>query len=81
MQLLKFFSDETRNWDLFLHSLLFSYRVSCQDSTKHSPFFLVYGRQPRLPVELNLLITGEELSSVQNTKGTDIDALIKVYVS
>ena len=30
--------DEPRNWDLFLDSILFSYRVSCQDSTKHSPF-------------------------------------------
>ena len=33
--------------------ILFSYRVSRQDSTKHSPFLLVYGRQPRLPIEFD----------------------------
>ena len=79
-QLLKFVSDEPRNWDLFLDSILFSYHVSCQDSTKHSPFFLVYGRQPRLPVELNLVIPDEDFSTVHNTKSTDIDAHIKVGI-
>ena len=55
-QLLKFVSDKPRNWDLFLDSILFTYHVSCQDSTKHfGHFFFVNGRQPRLPVELNLL--------------------------
>ena len=79
-QLLKFVSDEPTNWDLFLDSILFSYRVSHQDSTKHSPFFLVYGRQPRLPVELNLVIPDEDFSTVHNATNTDIDAHIKVCI-
>lgn len=52
-QLLKFVDSEQTDWDLYLDSILFSYRVSRQDSTKHSPFLLVYGRQPRLPIEFN----------------------------
>lgn len=52
-QLLKFIDTEQTDWDLYLDAILFSYRVSRQDSTKHSPFLLVYGRQPRLPIEFN----------------------------
>ena len=49
-QLLKFVDTEQTDWDLYIDAILFSYRVSTQDSTKHSPFLLVYGRQPRLPI-------------------------------
>src|SRR3954464_2500480 len=33
-------------WDHYLDSALFAIRTICQDSTKFSPFELVYGRQP-----------------------------------
>lgn len=39
------------DWDRHLAYLLFSYRVSVQDSTKESPFFLLYGRDAGLPTE------------------------------
>ena len=54
-QLLKFVNEEQKDWDLFIDSILFSYRVSRQDSTKHSPFFVVYGRHPKLPIEFNIM--------------------------
>ena len=38
-----------RDWDDHLPYLLFAYRVSAQESTKESPFFLVYGRDARVP--------------------------------
>ena len=53
-QLLKFVDSEQKNWDQYLDAILFSYRVSVQDSTKYSPFFLVYGRHPHLPIEFNM---------------------------
>ncbi len=59
-QLLKFVSKEQEQWNLYLDSILFSYRVSRQDSTRYSPFFLVYGRQARLPVEFNINYVGGE---------------------
>ena len=36
-------------WDKKLPFLLFAYRSTIQSSTKESPFFLLYGRDPRLP--------------------------------
>jgi len=56
---LKYVSEEQRDWDLYLDAILFLYRVSTQDSTKMSPFLLVYGRQPQLPVEFSINSTLE----------------------
>ena len=40
-----------RDWNERLPYLLFAYRVSSQDPTKESPFFLLYVRDPRIPME------------------------------
>ena len=39
------------DWDLYLQQLLFAYRVKPQDSTGEAPFYLLYGRDARLPTE------------------------------
>ena len=39
------------DWDLHLQQLLFAYRVKPQDSTGEGPFYLVYGRDARMPTE------------------------------
>ena len=40
-----------KDWDRQLPFILFAYRASQQQSTMESPFYLVYGRDPRLPIE------------------------------
>ena len=50
------------NWDEKLPYVLFAYRVSVQESTKESPFFLMYGRDPRLPTETALSAPMERAS-------------------
>lgn len=47
-------NDEQSDWDEKINSMLFAYRTSVHSSTKETPFYLVYGRQPRLPVDLAL---------------------------
>ena len=47
-------SQYDKQWDLFVHASLFAYRTSQHAITQQSPFFLVYGRQPNLPVELQI---------------------------
>ena len=44
-----------RDWDRHLPHVLFGYRVSPQESTRESPFFLLYGRDAQLPTEATRL--------------------------
>jgi hypothetical protein len=55
-----------RDWDEHLPYLLFAYRSMVQESTRESPFCLLYGRDPRVPTE-----TG--LSAVSQTYPVDIE--------
>ncbi|KAK3083060.1 hypothetical protein FSP39_012834 [Pinctada imbricata] len=50
----KYVNERHSDWDKKLPSMLFAYRTAVHDSTKKSPFFLVYGRQARLPIDLDL---------------------------
>ncbi len=43
-----------RDWDARLPYVMFAYRASLQESTQESLFFLLYGRDPRLPMEAAL---------------------------
>ena len=45
-----------KDWDKQLPYVLFAYRASVQASTKESPFYLLYGRDPRLPSECALTV-------------------------
>ena len=40
-----------RDWNHHIPYVLFAYRASLQESTQESPFFMLYGRDPRLPTE------------------------------
>ena len=44
-----------KDWDQRLPFVLFAYRASQQQSTLESPFFLLYGRDPRLPTETTMI--------------------------
>ena len=38
-----------RDWDMHLPFILFAYRAAVHDSTQESPFYMLHGRDPRLP--------------------------------
>ena len=42
------FKKPTKLWDLYLDQALFACRIRMHSTTKLSPFYLVYGRQPHL---------------------------------
>ena len=39
-------------WEDRLHKVCFAYNTSVQASTGHTPFFLIFGRQAQLPIDL-----------------------------
>ena len=50
----KYVDDHPNDWDMYLDTVLAAYRTSVHNSTGFSPFQLIYGRQPRLPVDVAL---------------------------
>ena len=46
----KLFERDPANWDKYLNQVLASYRITPNLATAESPFFLVYGRDPNLPL-------------------------------
>ena len=54
-----------RDWDVYLDAVLFAYNTSELSSTKYSPFFLMYGREARLPVDCNFFGAPKETITVE----------------
>src|SRR5215204_4846180 len=51
---LKKISVNNKSWDKALPAALFAYRTVNHDITQYEPFYLVYGRMARLPIEVEI---------------------------
>ena len=54
------------NWDEFLDGALFALNTNVSASTKYSPYFLMHGRNPRLPHEAEVERDIHQVSSSEN---------------
>ena len=52
--LVKYSSEYKEDWDVFLPSALFAYRTIRQNTTRYEPFYLTYGREAVLLIELSI---------------------------
>jgi hypothetical protein len=61
-------SLKNNDWDLYIAPTLFAYRTTKHSTTKIEPFFLVYGRSARLPVDevqaRNMSVEKDRLSNL-----------------
>ena len=44
--------EDEQNWDLCIPTVMLAYRTSVQESTGCTPYFLLFGREARLPVDV-----------------------------
>ena len=50
MEMLSMFvSSHQKDWDEYLPYVVHAYRTSVHDSTRESPFYLMHGRDARMP--------------------------------
>ncbi|CAF0786226.1 unnamed protein product [Adineta steineri] len=56
-QLAKFQNDDLSDWDEFLGAVTYAYNTGIQSTTKYSPFQLMFGRRPVLPLDHTSAVT------------------------
>jgi hypothetical protein len=49
---------DQRDWDLWIPYVLFAYRSAPHTTLGHSPFIMLYGREPRFPLDVPLSAPG-----------------------
>jgi hypothetical protein len=57
--------NDPSDWDTYLQAVLFSYRVSVNDATGYSPYYLISGRMPTVPIDLAFPLRHEVYSNKQ----------------
>ena len=56
-------SDKKSRWKEYLNTLVFAYNCTPHQSTGYTPYQLLFGRTPRLPVDFKFCIHKSEESS------------------
>lgn len=70
-----FVNKHRDDWDEYLNYVLFAYRTAIHHSTHYTPFFLLYGRQARLPSDLDQI--EDKYGDYRNLDSYAIDILQK----
>ena len=59
-----FVSKHQKDWDVFIPAALMAFRTSPNETTGESPFYLLYGREPLLPMDVSLLPPADPASLI-----------------
>ncbi|KAK8394247.1 hypothetical protein O3P69_006438 [Scylla paramamosain] len=66
----KFVNENHDDWEQHLDGILFSYCTTQHDNTKLTPFYVMFGRHPILPVDMDVNAAGNA-SAIDNTTTAD----------
>ena len=66
--LAKYLTDNHSEWDRHLPLLMLGYRAQIHRSLGYSPFFLMFGREPNLPIDEKFGITADAVVSAAKAK-------------
>ena len=72
-------SRDQKDWDTHLPAILFGFRVSPHQTTGDSPFYLLYGREPRLPVDVSLLPPSQVSNSVREHRARIVQTIEEAH--
>ena len=76
--LTKVVANRGRDWDRLLGPLLFAYRTMVHSSTGETPFFLLYGRDAKLPTALNFYSPRPRTPVIYSEYGTTLFKELKL---
>lgn len=74
-----FVNDPQLDWSLYIPYVLFAYRTSLQETIQETPFYLVYGRDARLPIGVALSEPTRLYADVDDHKSTIIQRLNEAF--
>ncbi len=66
--LTKLVNEKRTNWDEHVFTILFSYRITYKVVTSYTPYQLVYGLHPLMPIEYVLLAISGDHKYVEPTR-------------
>lgn len=52
--LVKYIKDKKSSWEEFLDTCVFAYNTAQHESTRYTPFELMFGRKPVLPIDIDM---------------------------
>ena len=61
-----FVRKDAKNWDEYVPYAVMAYGAMPHSTTKYSPYYLVYGREMRLPIEDDWKPSGDNVDTKQN---------------
>ena len=72
-------SEHQSDWDRFIPYALFAYRTSIQSSINESPFYLLYGRDPRFPIDISLSKPDKLYTSTDDYRSVLINRFVEAH--
>ena len=68
--LAKLCNDEHTDWDEQIDTALMGYRASFQSSTKHSPYYMLFQKEMRLPIDIEVIPFTQEADDQSDVEAT-----------